>query len=126
MEQGIILRKSDIEKYGRKIMKKVYDFLNDDYILTFKEMEIEKNNMERQLIMTYYNIYDFKKDFKYENLLESIKNKINNESLDIDLIFNVLDNIELEFEIEEDLYCEKKAFTYIYQVFDHYYSYLKD
>ena len=31
--EELIIKKKDIEKYGRKIMKKVYEFLHDDYII---------------------------------------------------------------------------------------------
>ena len=58
--------------------------------------------------------------------LKEIEDKIEDESLDIDLIYEVLNRIDLEFEIDEDLFCEKKAFIYIYLVLTNYYSYLKD
>ena len=122
----LILKEKDIEKYGKKIMKKVYKFLHDDYILSFEDMKVEKDKIEKYLIINYFGIYKFDNQINYENLLNPIKDKIENESLDIELIFNVLDNIKLDFEIDEDLYCETKAFKYIYQVFDHYYTYLKD
>ena len=144
MTEEIILRKKDIEKYGRKIIKKVYKFLHDNYILSFEEMKVEKDKIEKYLVNYYLrmiykiDVFIFEKD-KYDNYNKELKDesicknylkelvaKIEDESLDIDLIFNVLDKIKLDFEIDEDLYCEKKAFIYIYQVFDHYYSYLKD
>ena len=126
MIEEIILRKSDIEKYGRKLMKKVYEFLHDNYILSFEEMKVEKDKIENYLIINYFGIYKFDDQINYENLLNHIKEKIENESLDIDIIFKVLNNIELDFEIDEDLYHENKAFIHMYLVLDHYYSYLKD
>ena len=126
MTEEIILKEKDIEKFGRKLMKKVYNFLHDKYILSFEEMKVEKDKIEKNLIINYFGIYEFDDQINYENLLNPIKDRIENENLDIDLIFNVLDSIKLDFEIDEDLYCEKKAFKYIYSVFDHYYSYLKD
>ena len=63
---------------------------------------------------------------KYEKHLKEIEDKIEDESLDINLIFKVLDRIKLEFEIDEDLFDKKKAFKYIYLVFNIYYEYLKD
>ena len=144
MTEEIILRKSDIEKYGRKIMKKVYKFLHDDYILSFEEMKVEKDKIEKYLVNYYLrmiykiDVFIFEKD-KYDNYIKELEDesicknylkelvaKIEDESLDIDLIFNVLDKIKLDYEIDEDLYCEKKAFIHMYQVIDHYYSYLKD
>ena len=120
--EEIILRKSDIEKYGRKIMKKVYKFLHYEYILSFEEMKVEKDKLEKYLKF-YLKMFD---ESEYENYLKEIEDKIENESLDIELIFKVLDKIKLDFEIDGDLYCETKAFKCIYQVFDNFYYYLKD
>lgn len=47
----IILK--DIENLGRKVMKEVYDFLHDEYILTFEEMKVEKDKLEEYLISYY-------------------------------------------------------------------------
>ena len=42
---AVIIRKKDVEKLGRKLIKEVYDFLHDEYILsTFEEMKEEKKN----------------------------------------------------------------------------------
>ena len=40
----LVIRKKDIVNLGRKLMKEVYEFLHDDYILTFEEMKVEKIN----------------------------------------------------------------------------------
>ena len=150
----LIIKKSDVENLGRKLMKKVYKFLHDKYILSFEEMKVEKDKIEKYLIQfyfkkdkieNYFHVFDFNffdksedkiEDEKYlkeiedkiedEKYLKEIEDKIEDESLDIDLIFKVLDKIELEMEIDEDLFCKKKAFSYIYLVFDHYYKYLED
>ena len=123
-EEHIIIKKSDVENLGRKLMKEVYKFLHDEYILTFEEMKVEKDKIEKYLIkfyfkkdkkiIKYFPLSEFKKDEIKDEIKEEylkvIKNKIEDESLDIDLIFKVLDLIELEFEIDEDLYCKKKHF----------------
>ena len=133
--EEIIIRKSDVENLGRKLIKEVYKFLHDEYILTFKEMKVEKDKQEKYLIKFYFKNYDYifvnngylkeiEDESKYEEYLKEIENKIKNESLDIDYIFKVLDLINLKMEIDEDLFCKKKAFSYIYCVFNFYYSYL--
>ena len=141
-EEHIIIKKSDVENLGKKLMKEVYEFLHDEYILSFEEMKKEKDKREKYLINFYFKkdkkkvkyfpsnfkkdeIEDEIKDEIKEKYLEIIKNKIEDESLDIDLIFKVLDIIELKFEIYEDLYCKNKAFLYIYSVFYYYYKYLE-
>ena len=138
--EDIIIRKKDLENFGRKLMKKVYKFLHDEYILSFEEMKVEKDKIEKYLLEFYYKgipiFFNFlineKNQKEIEDKIEDKKNlkeiedKIEDESLDIDLIYEVLNRIDLEFEIDEDLFCEKKAFIYIYLVLTNYYSYLKD
>ena len=51
---------------------------------------------------------DVKDESKYKIYLKELVAKIEDESLDIKLIFDVLDRIKLEFEIDEDLYDKKK------------------
>ena len=121
--EEIIIRKSDVEILGRKLMKEVYKFLHDEYILTFEEMKVEKDKLEKYLLKFYFKKFD---KSEYEKYLKEIKNKIEDESLDIDFLYNVLDKIKLDFEIDEDLFVKKKAFEYIYLVFDYYYTYLED
>ena len=124
--EEIIIRKSDVENLGRKLMKEVYRFLHDEYILTFEEMKVEKDKIEKYLVTFYlrkiYKIDNFlfekskyekynkelEDESKYKSYLKEIENKIKDESLDIDLIFEVLDRIKLEFEIDEDLFAKKK------------------
>ena len=139
----LVIRKKDIENLGRKVMKEVYKFLHDDHILTFEEMKVEKNKLERYLVDYYLrmihkiDVFIFEKD-KYDNYNKELKDesicknylkeivaKIEDESLDIKLIFEVLDMIKLEFEIDEDLFDKKKAFIYIYSVYEFYDTYLK-
>ena len=140
----LVIRKKDIENFGRKIMKEVYEFLNDDYILTFEEMKVEKNKLEKYLVNFYLrmiyeiDVFKFEKDkydnyikeledeSKYNNYLKELVAKIKDESLDINLIFDVLDRIKLDFEIDEDIYDKKKAFIYFYSVYEFYDAYLKE
>ena len=121
--EDIIIKKKDLENLGRKLMKEIYKFLHDEYILTFEEMKVEKDKLEKYLLKFYFKMFD---ESKYEKYLKEIEDKIEDESLDIDLIFKVLDIIKLEFEIDEDLFVKKKAFLYIYLVFEIYYKYLED
>ena len=70
-------------------------------------MKVEKDKLEEYLIEFYFEMFD---KSKYEKHLKEIEDKIEDESLDIDLIFKVLDIIKLEFEINEDLFKKKKHF----------------
>ena len=140
----LVIRKKDIENFGRKLMKEVYKFLHDDYILSFEEMKVEKERLEKNLVKEYLYMYykismfNFDKDkydkytnelndeSKYKSSLKKIVSKIEDESLDIKIIYEVLDSLNLEFEIDEDLFDKKKAFIYIYSVYYFYDYYLKE
>ena len=43
---AVIIRKKDVERLGKELVKEVYEFLHDEYILsTFEEMKEEKKNV---------------------------------------------------------------------------------
>ena len=139
----LVIRKKDIENLGRKTMKEVYEFLNDDYILkTFEEMKVEQKKLKEYLVDRYisslYNFDNDKDESKYREYLKEIEDeskydkylkdliaKIEDESLDIEIIYNVLESIKLIFEIDEDLFVDKKAFIYFYTVYYFYDYYLE-
>ena len=138
---AVIIRKKDLESLGRKLMKEVYKFLHDEYILSFEEMKLEKEKLKKNLVVFNFKSFNFTtvqkgnswsikyEDFdksKYEKELKIIEDEIENESLDINLIFKVLNMLELDMEIDEDLFFQKNAFINIFKVFDSDYSYLED
>ena len=131
----LVVRKKDIENLGRKTMKEVYEFLNDDYILTaFNIMEEEKEKLNNSLFNYFLRmIYNIDSDdytqIQYEEyckfldnksnyniILKKMISKIEDESLDIEIIYEILEKINLEFEIDEDLFVKKKAFIYFYTI----------
>ena len=128
--EDLVIRKKDIEKLGRKLMKEVYKFLHDEYILTFEEMKVEKDKLEKYLLEFYYKgipiFFNFlineKNQKEIEDKIEDKKNlkeiecKIEDESLNIDYIFKILNLIELHPEIDEDLFVKKKH-LYIFIVY---------
>ena len=121
--EDLVIREKDIEKLGRKLMKEVYKFLHDEYILTFEEMKVQKDKIKKHLFylkklmfdeIKYKNYEEIIEDeIKYKKYLKEIEDKIEDESLDIKLIFDVLDMIKLDFEIDEDLF-DKKKHLYIF------------
>ena len=81
--EEITIRKKDIENFGRKVMKKVYKFLHDEYILSFEEMKEEKDKLEKYLIKFYFEMIDesiyekcLKDKSKYKNCIKAIKKKL--------------------------------------------------
>ena len=141
MTEEIILRKKDIEKFGKNLIKKINKFLHDEYILTFPEMKTEQEKFDKllteikkeKLIFIPYFIEKHKSESvsesvsKSESKSESVSESVSESerlSLSIEEIYYILDRVDLDFEIDEDLYCEKKAYLYLFSVFDHYYTYL--
>ena len=48
---AVIIRKKDVERIGKELLKEVYEFLHNDYILTdFEEMKIEQEKLLKGLV----------------------------------------------------------------------------
>ena len=69
--------------------------------------------------------YEIKDESEKSYYLKLINEKIENNSFDIDLIFEVLSEINLTWDMKEDTFCQKKAFLNIYDVFYNDYNYLE-
>ena len=55
---AVIIRKKDLENLGRKLMKEVYKFLHDEYILSFEEMKLEKDKLEKNLVVFKFQSFN--------------------------------------------------------------------
>ena len=132
-------RQKDVERLGKEVLKEVYEFLHDEYILNnFSEMKLEKQRLEKDLVLFKFESVNYtivQKEnswsIKYEDFDKSkhekeLKIEIKNESLDIRLVFKVLNRLKLDNEIDEDLFHKTLAFLNIFKVFDSDYSYLED
>lgn len=144
-----IIQKKDLEKLGKKLMKEFYYHVHDDYLLKeFDEVKLKRKyydenltkeflsfheNQEKNIVSLYFDNKRYKDlvEMKTEDLLKKIKTKIKDETLNYEIIFNFLDQMDIkleiskgnDFEIDEDLFCMKKAFIHMYSVyhFDHHY-----
>ena len=129
---SFIIRKKDLDKIGKKLMKEVYQHVRDDYMLTFDEVKSERDYFDKNLVSKflkfreekekkYQDLYFSNKRYgeivkmSHEELLKKIEDKI--ETLDLEIIYNVLKDLKLNPEIDEDLYYSKKAFISIYDVY---------
>ena len=137
---AVIIRKKDVEQLGKELIKKVFDFLHDEYILkNFIEMKEVKNNFLKDLVykkFKNYNVtvkeientwgieYEDYDENNFEDDLKCVTDKVKNGSLDISIIFQTLNNLDLDDEISGDLYFKTKAFLNLYNVIDNDYSYL--
>ena len=138
-----IIKKKDLDKLGKKLMKEFYHHVYDDYMLTFDEVKLErdyynKNLVDKFLIFhkqkenKYEDLYFENKRYKeivkmpHEDLLKKIEGKIKNETLDVEIIFKVLDGLKLDYELDKDLYNMKQAFINIFNVYHYDSHYLED
>ena len=149
---SVIIFEKDLEKLGKNLMKEFYYHLHDEYMLKeFDEVKLKRKysnenltkkflsfyeNQEKNIESLYFDNKSYKDlvEMKTEDLLKKIETKIKDETLNYEIIFNFLDQMDIkleinkgnDFEIDEDLFCMKKAFIHMYSVyhFDHYY--LKD
>ena len=130
----LVIKKKDIVKMGKDLIKEVYEFLHNDYLKeTFPE-EINKttktfnNYLVKRVFSNYNNSIksDIYGESTYEEDLETVIKHIKEGILDIKVIFETLNILDLDIEIEENLYFKNRAFLNLYSVFDSDYTYLED
>ena len=108
---AVIIKKKDVERLGKEVLKEVYDFLHNDYILTnFEEMKIEQEKFQHNLILYDFrsrnftetqkknhftkNYFDLDEN-KYGEELKNLKDKIENGIFTTDLIYHTLIDITI-------------------------------
>ena len=147
-----IIKEKDLERLGKKLMKEFYEHVHDDYFLTeFDEVKLKRKyydenltkeflsfhkNEEEKIVSLYFDNKRYEDLFKMEtkDLLSKIETKIKDKTLNFKIIFKFLDQMDFklniskedDFEIDEDLFCMKKAFIKMYEVFYQDYKYLED
>ena len=139
---AVIIRKKDVERLGKELVKKVFDFLHDEYILSnFEEMKEVQKKFLKNLVLNYFKYFNITQiqrgnswsikyekfdENKFEEELKCVKDEIKNGSLNTFVIFKTLNDLDLDMEINEDLYFKKEAFLNIFKVFDSDCNYLED
>ena len=147
-----IIQKKDLIKLGKKLMKEFYYHVHEKYFLEeFDEVKLKRKFYDENLTKEFLSFYKNKEknmrllyfdNKRYEDLvkmetkdlLSKIETKIFDETLYFKIIYNFLDQMDIklkinigdDFEIDEDLFCLKKAFLHMYEVFHYDYKYLED
>ena len=147
-----IIFKKDIEKLGKKLMKEFYEHVHDEYLLKeFDEVKLKRKYYDENLTKEFLSFYEKKEKtfnklyfdnkryedlvkMKTKDLLSKIETKIKDETLDFKIIFNFLSQMDIkleiskgtDFEIDEDLFCMKKAFMHMFEVYYYDCLYLED
>lgn len=120
----LVIRRKDLIKLGREVIKEVYELFKDDYyIKTYPKKTTE--TLDKFYYYLNQSQFCFYKKSNYEKDLESVKIMIKYDLLDIKIIYETLHNLELDRELNEDLYFKIKAFLNLYSVFDIDYIYLE-
>ena len=138
---AVIIKKKDVERLGKEVLKEVYDFLHNDYIVnTFEEMKEDQKKFLKYLVLIGFRdnkslktkvennklVFEIIDENKFEEDVKSLKSRVENGSLNTEEIYHILVNIKLDEEIDGDLFFKKKAFLDIFRVFEYAYSYLED
>ena len=135
---AVIIRKKDVERLGKELLKEIFDFFHDEYILNYYiEMKIEQKkfleNLASNHIDTLHRQFKITEEKREElvNLMkidssEFVKDAMKDDGIDIEGIYQTLINLELYSEINEDLYYKTKTFLDILRVFESGYTYLED
>lgn len=142
---AVIIRKKDLKRLEKELVKELYEFFNDDYIYnSFPEMREEREKFLNNLTKSYSNQTYYTKiqkeiswlkkrepvdENKFSKELEEVKKKILNGTLPLDVIFSAVNDLNFgdgNNELEEDLYAKADAFINIFKVYDYQYSFLED
>ena len=107
MKESVTIRKSDVERLGKELMKEVDNFLHDEYIITtFPEMILDQKQFDRSV--------------------NKLKDKYESGTLNIEEIYHILLKIKLDDEIDGDLFFKKEAYLDIFRVLNTGNMYLED
>ena len=141
---SVIITQKDIKRLGKELIKEMFNFLHDEYILTeFEEMKKVQEKFLENLALNHINtlhrqnkITDEKREELAKPFVDSLFNKkdeygsnlvkdaMEDNGVDTEGIYQTLKSLNLNMEIDEDLYFKTKAFLDIFRVFDFAYSYL--
>ena len=143
---AVIIRQKDLKRLARTLLKEMFEFLHDEYILSeFKEMKEVQKEFLNSICVNHINTLHKQNKITKEKREKLIKPFLNNgesikvlynsklvedamkdEGIDTEGIYQTLNKLKLDMEIDEDLYFKTKAFLDIFRVFESGYTYLED
>ena len=149
---SVIIFKKDLDNLGKKLMKEFYHHIHNDYFLKeYEEVRLKRKyydenltkqflsfheNKEKNIVSLYFDNKRFKDllEMKTKDLLKNIETKILDETLEVEIIDRFLNQMDVkveinngsDFELDEDLFCMKKAFLNMYDIFHYDNHYLED
>ena len=132
---SVIIRQKDVKRLDRELLSEMFEFLHNEYILTeFEEMkEVQKEFLEN-LALNHINTLQrqhkitkeerekmVNESIKYTIFSKLVKDAMEDEGIDTEGIYQTLNILKLDMEIDEDLYYKTKEFL---EYFESGYSYL--
>ena len=134
---AVIITKKDLKKLGNELLKELYNFFNDEYMLTHSEVKKEGIRFIKNLITAEFKENNYSlierelpmKNSKYEisKRLECLKDRIKNDAISLDVIIQAIKQIEYKNglnEIDQDLHGKVGSFKNLYYVYSYDHSYL--
>ena len=152
---AVIIKQKDVKRLGKEVLNEMFNFLHDEYILTeFEEMKEVKKEFLNNLMLNHINTLRRKFKITEEKRKELVEpffkplflgdnenslieeksipdelelkvNAMRDDGIDTEGIYQTLNFLKLDMEIDEDLYFKTKAFLDIYRVFESAYTYLE-
>ena len=140
---AVIIRQKDVKRLARELLNEMFEFLHNKYILSeFKEMKEVQKEFLKNLALNHINtlhrkfeITDEKREVLIKPFIDEllkiceydsklVKSAMEDEGIDTEGIYQTLNKLKLDMEIDEDLCYKTKAFLDIFRVFESGYSYL--
>ena len=107
LKESVTIRKSDVEKLGKELMKEIDNFLHNEYIIkNFPKMILDQKDFDRSV--------------------NKLKDKYESGNLDSKEIYHILTGIELDSQLDGDLFFKKEAYLHLFQVLFIDYKYLEN
>ena len=146
--ETVIIRQKYVKRLAKNLLKEMFEFLHDEYILTeFEEMKEVQKEFLKYLALNHIwtlskrgEITEEEREVLHKPFLKGLLNKeveveydskfvedaMKDDGIDTEGIYSVLNNLKLDSELDEDLYFKTKSFLDIYRVFYGGYKDLED
>ena len=126
MEETVSITKKDLIKLRNNLLKELYEFFNDEYMLTYPEVKEESRSFIKKLITAEFEkknyiliqredsmniIHEQIGQDEFDKKLKCLKDRIENGEISLDIIIEAIRQIEYKNgmnELGED-YMEKLA-----------------
>ena len=129
-DEFILTKFPQMKEVQKQFLKKLtfnhINTLHRQYELTDEKRKVLAKPLIDELLKINENSSDLEKKIKVEYEENLVKDAMRDDGIDTEGIYHTLISLNLNKEIDEDLYFKTKAFLDIFRVFETGYSYLED